>query len=84
MHEHDQEQAQGKEAGAVTIFGRDGCPYTRAAREAFAARGRTVNYTSVRSDPEALNRMLSLTGGAPRIPVIVDGDSVEVGWQGKW
>ena len=80
MSEHAQENS----AGAVTILGRDGCPHTRAAREAFAARGRTVKYTSVRADPEAYKRLLSLTGGVPRVPVVVDGDSVEVGWQGKW
>ena len=70
--------------GAVTILGRDGCPFTRAARAAFAEQGRRVEYFSVRTNPEAKKRLLDLTGGAARVPVIIDGDTLEVGWQGKW
>ena len=68
----------------VTILGRDGCPFTRAARAAYEAQGRQVAYHSVRADPEAHKQMLAATGGAARVPVIIDGDSVVVGWQGKW
>jgi glutaredoxin len=69
---------------AVIIFGRDGCPFTRAAREAYASEGRLVEYINVRKDPQGAARLLSLSGGSPRVPVIVDGDVVTVGWQGKW
>ncbi len=71
-------------AGPVTILGRDGCPFTRAARAAYAAQGRQVEYRSVRADPDARQKMLEATGGAARVPVIIDGGSVAVGWQGQW
>jgi glutaredoxin len=71
-------------SGPVTILGRDGCPFTRAARAAYAAQGRRVEYLSVRTDSEAKKKMLAAAGGAARVPVIIDGDSVVVGWQGKW
>ncbi|MGD8368751.1 MAG: Uxx-star family glutaredoxin-like (seleno)protein [Desulfobacterales bacterium] len=74
----------GQRSGPVTILGRDGCPFTRAARESYAAQGRRVDYHSVRADPEAKKKMLAAAGGAARVPVIIDGDSVVVGWQGKW
>ena len=70
--------------GPVRILGRDGCPFTRAARQAYEAQGRQVDYVSVRADAGAQKQMLELTGGVGRVPVIVDGDSVVVGWQGKW
>ncbi len=72
------------DAGRVTILGRDGCPYTRAAKKAYAKQGRRIEYVSVRTDPQGFQRLMALTGGAARVPVIVDGDTVQVGWQGRW
>lgn len=69
---------------AVIIFGRDGCPFTRAAREAYAAEGRLVEYINVRKDRQGAERFLALSGGWPRVPLIVDGEGVTVGWHGKW
>jgi glutaredoxin 3 len=67
----------------VTVYGRDGCPFTRAARESLEAEGREVAYVNVRKDLAGLEKMLSLSGGSRRIPFIVDGDRVQTGWQGK-
>ncbi len=38
----------------------------------------------VESDPEALARMLALTGGQRAVPVLVeDGRVKQIGWQGR-
>jgi mycoredoxin len=38
----------------------------------------------VESDPEALERMLALTGGRRAVPVLVeDGRVQQIGWQGR-
>jgi len=66
----------------VTIYGKDGCPYTLNARRSFEEQGDEVQYINVLRDPEALRRMMSLTGGQRRVPVIVRGDTVTVGFGG--
>jgi glutaredoxin 3 len=65
----------------VTIYGKDSCPYTADAREHYATLGE-VQYLNVRKDAEALERMLQLTGGRRRVPVIVDNGKVTVGFGG--
>lgn len=69
-------------ADAVLIYGKDGCPYTAAAIEDYERRNVPVQYVNVKRDPEALQRMLSLTEGRRRVPVIVEGDRVTVGFGG--
>jgi hypothetical protein len=44
---------------------------------------KTVDYISVIDDPHALEVMLAHTGGIRKIPVIVEGYRVTVGYQGK-
>ena len=66
----------------VTIYGKDSCPYTQAARSSYAEQGREVEYVNVLRDPEALRRMMALTDGKRRVPVIVDDDEVTVGFGG--
>lgn len=66
----------------VTIYGKDGCPYTLNARRGHEAQGDEVEYINVLRDPEALRRMMALTGGQRRVPVIVQGDTVTVGFGG--
>jgi hypothetical protein len=34
------------------------------------------------NDPRHLERMLAISGGVRRIPVIVDGDAVRIGFEG--
>jgi hypothetical protein len=36
----------------------------------------------VKDDPEAMRRFLELSGGARRVPLIVDGGHVTVGYDG--
>lgn len=54
-----------------------------AAREAYAKKNHTIEYVSVVDDPQALEKMLVLSKGQRKIPVIVDGGHVSVGYQGK-
>ena len=69
-------------ASEVLIFGKESCPYTRAARDDYAKRGRPVTYIDVRKDPAELARMLAHSSGRRCVPVIVDGDHVIVGYGG--
>jgi glutaredoxin 3 len=66
----------------VLIFGKDGCPYTEAAVEDYARRGVTARYINVKKDPAELERMLGFSGGKRRVPVIVDGGKVTIGYGG--
>jgi glutaredoxin 3 len=59
-------------AAEVTIYGKDTCPYTTAAREDYAARGVAVTYHDVKQDPAAMRRFLDLSGGDRRVPLIVE------------
>ncbi len=66
----------------ILVYGKETCPYTTRARKEFAERGVTFKYLDVQKDPVALRRMLRLTDGDRRIPVIVTGDEVSVGFGG--
>jgi len=64
-------------AAAVRIYGKDGCPHTNRAREALPG----AVFLDVLADPLALAEMLRLTNGVRRIPVIVRGAEVEIGFK---
>jgi glutaredoxin 3 len=66
----------------VTIFGKDTCPYTLAAREDYERRGIAVSYINVKKEKAELERMLAFSKGRRAVPVIVDGDSVTIGFGG--
>ena len=68
-------------AADVVIYGKDSCPYTLSAREDFATRG-PVTYVNVRRDPAGLARLLELSGGQRRVPVIVEAGRVTIGYGG--
>ena len=65
----------------VLIYGKDSCPYTADAREHYGSRGE-VQYINVKKDAAALRRMLELTGGERRVPVIVEDGTVTIGFGG--
>jgi glutaredoxin 3 len=65
----------------VLIYGKDSCPYTADARDHYGSRGE-VQYINVKKDADALRRMLELTGGQRRVPVIVEDGRVTVGFGG--
>jgi glutaredoxin 3 len=66
----------------VLIFGKDAWPYTRAARAAYAERKKEVEYFNVVSDPKQLDKMLKHSKGERQVPVIVEGGSVTIGFDG--
>jgi len=65
----------------VLIYGKDSCPYTADARDHYGSRGK-VEYVNVKKDADALRRMLELTGGQRRVPVIVEDGKVTIGFGG--
>ena len=66
----------------VTIYGKDSCPYTRAARDEYEAQG-DVTYVNVRKDPGGLQEMLVHSRGRRVVPVIVEADGhVTIGFDG--
>ena len=66
----------------VTIFGKDGCPYTQAARDDFKGRGVPVEYINVKKNAAELERMLVFSNGRRAVPVIVDEGKVTIGFGG--
>ena len=66
----------------AVIFGKDNCPYTQAAVADYRRRHVEVEYIDVTEDRAALDRMLVHSGGKRRVPVIVDGDKVRIGFGG--
>ncbi|MFL6278742.1 MAG: UXX-star selenoprotein family 1 [Vicinamibacterales bacterium] len=66
----------------VLIFGKDGCPYTEGARDHYAAAKIPFEYLNVKKSAADLQRMLEYSKGARRVPVIVEGDRVTIGFGG--
>jgi glutaredoxin 3 len=66
----------------VTIYGKDSCPYTQAARDDYAKRGLPFEYINVKKDAAALRRMLEYSNQRRAVPVIVDDGEVTIGFGG--
>jgi glutaredoxin len=64
----------------IIIYGKAGCPYTSDAR---AAYGENVEYFDVMIDSSRLDEMLKLSKGVRKVPVIVDGDKIIIGYGGS-
>lgn len=67
----------------VVIYGKDTCPYTRAARDDYEARGVPVTYHDVTRDAAAMRAFLELSGGERQVPLIVDRGRVSAGFGGS-
>ncbi|GAB6124696.1 hypothetical protein JCM14124_04020 [Humidesulfovibrio idahonensis] len=59
------------------IYGKETCPHTKRARAALPR----ARFIDVLDDPAALEEMLRLSGGVRRIPVIVRGGEVAIGYK---
>jgi len=72
----------GEMTKGVTIYTKPGCPFCMAAKADLRLKG--VEYTeyNVKADPEKLKEMLQLNGDLRRVPTIVYGDRVTVGFAG--
>ena len=67
----------------VTIYGKDSCPYTQAARDDCEQRGIPFAYINVKKNAAALARMLEFSKGRRAVPVIVDPNGrVTIGFGG--
>lgn len=70
-------------ARLVEIYGKDTCPYTTAARQDYAARGFEVRYVDVKRDATGMRRFLELSGGDRRVPLVLEGGRVSIGFGGS-
>ena len=66
----------------LEIFGKDTCPYTRAARDHYESQAAPFTYHNVKKNPAELQRMLALTGGKREVPVILEDGKVTIGFGG--
>ncbi len=68
-------------AGGVTIYTRPDCPYCASAREDFKKRGIDFTELDVLNNEENRKKMIELTGDR-KVPTIVEGDKVTIGFGG--
>jgi glutaredoxin 3 len=61
----------------VIIYGRDTCPFCVQAREAYGDR---ALYVDIEKHPERLPEMLVYSKGDERVPVIVEGQKILIGF----
>lgn len=62
----------------IVIYGKPTCPHTKRALEAHPQ----AEFVDVLLSDENMNKMLALSDGRRRIPVIVDGDTISLGFNG--
>lgn len=68
----------------LELYGMKSCPYTDDLREELMWQGRDFTEYDVEENDEARERMLSLTDGQRRVPVLVeDGEVEQIGWKGR-
>jgi glutaredoxin 3 len=66
------------------LYGSASCQFTREMREWLEWKNREFEEYDVDADPDALARMLAVTGGQRMVPVLVeDGKATQIGWQGR-
>lgn len=68
----------------LEIYGTAACPYTAELRDDLAWKAREFAEYDVESDPQAMARMVALTGGNRTVPVLVeDGRVLQIGVNGR-
>lgn len=67
---------------SMTIYTKPGCPFCMAVKADLKLKG--VEYTeyNVAADTQRLAEMLQLNGGQRKVPTIVEGEKVTVGFAG--
>ena len=63
----------------IIIYGTSGCPYTDKARVDYD----DAIYYDVKSDSSRMKEMLKHSNGARKVPVIVEGEKVTIGYGGS-
>lgn len=66
----------------VMVYGKDGCPYTGAARDDYGKRGYEVQYFNVQQEAKRLKEMLVYSKGQRKVPTIVENGRVTIGFGG--
>ncbi len=66
-------------AQKVTIYGEIGCTFTDKARENY----KKAAFVDVKQDPAKLEEMLQHSKGVRKVPVIVAGGKVSIGYGGS-
>jgi len=64
----------------ILIYGKAGWPYTEKAVSVFS----TAQYFDVKQDPKKLEEMLLHSKGIRKVPVIIEGGKVSIGYGGSW
>lgn len=62
----------------IVIYGKPTCPHTKRALEAYPE----AVFVDVLLFDENLNKMLALSDGRRRVPVIVEGNDISLGYNG--
>jgi glutaredoxin len=67
----------------VLIYGKENCPYTQRARQDYEARNVAFEFVDVKKSRADLDRMLELSDGIRRVPVILEENGkVTIGFGG--
>ncbi|MEW6244503.1 MAG: glutaredoxin family protein [Bacillota bacterium] len=66
---------------SATIYTKDGCPYCRRLMEEMKSKGMEFKEINVSHDTRALKEVKEKYG-ATRVPVLVQGDRVTIGYKG--
>ena len=67
----------------VLIYGKENCPYTQRARQDYETRKVEFEFVDVKKSRADLDRMLELSGGIRRVPVILEENGkVTIGFGG--
>ncbi len=67
---------------SVTIYTKPGCPFCMAAKADLKFKSVEYIEYNVKADPQRLEEMLQLNGGQRKVPTIVEGEKVTVGFAG--
>ena len=67
----------------IMIYGKSTWPFTNAAREAYAKKNVDAEYFDVMASEEDMKAMLKYSDGSRKVPVIVEGDKITIGFNGK-
>ncbi len=67
----------------ILIYGKSTWPFTNAAREAYAQKNIEAEYFDVKASEKNLDAMLKYSDGSRKVPVIVEGDKITIGFNGK-
>lgn len=67
---------------SVTIYTKPGCPFCMAVKADLKLKGIEYTEYNVKANAQRLEEMLQLNGGQRKVPTIVNGERVTVGFAG--